>query len=86
MLEQHWNGDILDSQEAVLGFAQGMTWKGNNHCVTLVEEIYETGKKVEKKVMEEDEKMIDRAKGTGKWFVEINPQNCTGALEMGIKV
>lgn len=86
VLEQHWNGDILNSQEAVLGFAESMTWKGKNPCVTLVEEIYETGKKVEKKIMEEYEKMIDRAKGIEKWFVEINPQKCKGALKMGIKI
>jgi hypothetical protein len=40
-----------------------MTWKGENPCVTLVKAVYETGKKVEKKVMEEYEKMIDRGKG-----------------------
>lgn len=26
-LEQHWNGNLLDSQDAVLGFAKSMTWK-----------------------------------------------------------
>jgi len=86
VLEKHWNGDILDSQEAVLGFAESMTWKGDNPCVTLVEKVYETGKKVGKKVMEEYEKMIDRAKGIEKWSVEIYPQKCKGALEMGMKV
>lgn len=85
-MEQHWNGNILDSQEAVLGFAESMTWKGKNPCVILVEQIYETGKKVEKKIMEEYEKMIDRAKGIENWFVEINPQKCKGALKIGMKV
>jgi len=85
-LEQHWNGDILDTQEAVLGFAGSMTWKGRNPCVTLVEEIYETGKKVEKKIMMELEKMIDRTKGIEKWSVEIDPRKCKGVLEMGMKV
>lgn len=86
ILEQHWNGDILDTQEAVLGFASSMTLKGKNPCVTLVEKVYETGMKVEKKDMAEYEKMIDRAKGIGKWFVEINPDKCKRALQMGIKV
>ncbi|MDY0406309.1 ISAzo13 family transposase [Virgibacillus sp. 179-BFC.A HS] len=86
VLEQHWNGDILDSEKAILGFAKSMTWKGKHPRVTLVEEIYETGKKVGKKVMEEYEKMIDRLKGIEKWFVEIHPQKCKGALEMAMKV
>lgn len=83
-LEQHWNGDILDTQEAVLGFAESMTWKGKHPCVTLVEEIYETGKKVPKKIMEELEKMIDRAKGIEKWFIEIDPQRCKEVLRMNV--
>ena len=28
ILEMHWNGSLLDSVEAVLGFAGSMTWKG----------------------------------------------------------
>ena len=26
-LEKHWNGSILDTKEAVLGFAESMTWR-----------------------------------------------------------
>lgn len=85
-LEQHWNGDILDTQKAVLSFAKSMTWKGKNPCVTLEEKAYETGKKVEKKEMELYEKMIDRLKGLEKWFVEINPNKCKEVFQMGIKV
>ena len=84
VLEQHWNGDILDTQEAVLGFAESMTWKGKNPCVTLLEKVYETGKKVEKKIMEIYEGMIERVKGFEKWFVVINPENCKGALQISV--
>jgi hypothetical protein len=84
ILEQHWNGDILDRQEAVLGFAESMTWKGENPGVTLTEKVYETGKKVEKKLMEIYEGMIDRVKGIEKWFIIINPEKCKGALQMNI--
>lgn len=48
-LEQHWNGAILDTTEAVLGFAKSMTWKGKNPCVSLAQTVYETGKKVKKR-------------------------------------
>ena len=82
VLEQHWNGDILDTQEAVLGFAESMTWKGKNPCVTLSKKVYETGKKVEKKIMGIYEEMIDRVNGIEKWFVVITPENCKGVLQM----
>ena len=84
-LEQHWNGDILDTQEVVLGFAQSMTWKGKNPFVTLTEQIYETGKKVEKEIMKKYESVIDRATGIEKWFVTIDPEKCKGVFDMGIK-
>lgn len=45
ILEQHWNGDILDTQEAVLSFAESMTWKSKNPGVTLLKKVYETGKR-----------------------------------------
>ena len=63
-----------------------MTWKDRNPSVTLVGKIYETGKKVEKKVMAEYEKIIDRAKTIEKWIVEINPKRCKEVLQIGIKV
>ncbi|GGK00692.1 hypothetical protein GCM10007063_23740 [Lentibacillus kapialis] len=81
-LEQHWNGGILDTCETVLKFAENMTWKDENPCVSLAEKAYETGQKVEKKVMETYEKMIDRANGIEKWFVVINPNKCQEALQM----
>lgn len=59
-----------------------MSWKGKNPCVSLAEKTYETGKKVEKKVMASYEKMVDRTEGIEKWFVEINPNKCKGVLQM----
>ncbi|MBW9159193.1 ISAzo13 family transposase [Clostridium tagluense] len=75
-LEQHWNGDILDTNEAVLGFASSMTWNEKNPFVTLNESVYETGKKVEKNVMNIYETVLYRTKGIEKWFVTILPQKC----------
>ena len=85
-LEQHWNGDLLDTNEAVLGFARSMTWKGKNPLVTFTEKIYESGEKVKKKVMELYETGIERAKGLEKWFVTLKPEKCKKALDMEIKV
>lgn len=85
-LEQHWNGDLLNTHEAVLGFASSMTWKGKHPFVSLTEKLYETGKKVEKKVMELYETAIERADGLEKWFVTINPEKCKEVLDVEIKV
>lgn len=85
-LEQHWNGNILDSQDAVLGFAKSMTWKKKHPLVTLTEKIYEVGKKVEKEIMALYETVIDRTKGIEKWFVTISPYKCKEILNMEIKV
>jgi transposase len=43
ILENHWNGALLDSVDAVLKFATSMTWKGAHPVVTLVTTTYQTG-------------------------------------------
>lgn len=86
ILEQHWNGSILDSIQSVLGFAGSMTWKGEKPVVKFTEKIYETGKKVEKNMMTIYESMIDRTENLEKWFITINPNKCKGALDMEMKV
>lgn len=50
-----------------------MIWKDKNTCVSLAEKTYEAGIKVEKRVMESYEKIIERPKGIEKWFVENKP-------------
>jgi len=39
----HWNGSLLDSIEAVVGYAESMTWKGKHPQVRVVETVYGTG-------------------------------------------
>ena len=73
-LEQHWNGDILDTKETVLRFAQSFTWAGKQATIKVWDGVYETGKKLSAKAMKQHEKAIDRLNETiGKWFVTINP-------------
>src|SRR5262245_45577262 len=45
VLENHWNGALLDTVEAVLQFAQTMTWNGVHPIVELVTTTYHTGVK-----------------------------------------
>lgn len=72
-LEQHWNGSLLDSVEAVLGFAQTMTWQKIEPTVKLVTGVYETGKKLSLKAMALLEERFEREEGLEKWFVQIYP-------------
>jgi transposase len=71
-LEKHWNGSLLDSVDAVLNFAQTLTFKDKHPVVTLVEKVYSTGVKLTHLAMEEVEKHLQRLPNLQKWFVEIS--------------
>lgn len=71
ILENHWNGDLLDTVDTVLKFAQSMTWKGKHPVVELVQGIYETGVKLSAKTMAALETQLRRLPDLGKWFVDI---------------
>lgn len=73
VLENHWNGSLLDSVETVLNFAKTMTWNGIHPIVKLVEKTYPTGVKLTPKEMAELEKRFERLPQLGKWFVRIAP-------------
>jgi transposase len=73
ILEQHWNGALLDSVEAVTRFTESMTWKGRHPVVEVVTTTYQTGVKLTKAAMAEVETHLQRLPGLEKWFVEIRP-------------
>jgi transposase len=68
--EMHWNGSLLDSIEAVVGFARTMTWKGKHPVVSLVEATYATGVRLKPEEMEALETVVKRLPSLEKWFVE----------------
>jgi transposase len=72
ILETHWNGDILDTVETVIKFAQTMTWKGNPPVVRLLTTIYYTGVRLTKRAMAEVETHVQRLIGLERWFVDIS--------------
>jgi Rhodopirellula transposase DDE domain len=72
ILERHWNGDILDTIETVVQFAQTMTWKGNAPAVRLLTTTYHTGIRLAKQAMTEVEKHIERLSGLERWFLKIS--------------
>ena len=83
-LEQHWNGNLLHDEETVYAFARTMTWKGKHPLVSVVEQKYETGKKLNKQAMEVYESLIQRDSKIGKWFVTLLPEKCKQVFELEI--
>lgn len=74
VLENHWNGEVLDTVEKVLGLARTMKWRGQQPVVVeLVEKIYARGVKLSKKTMKAYEAMLERLPELEKWFVDICP-------------
>ncbi|MDZ8070406.1 MAG: hypothetical protein RMY64_33165 [Nostoc sp. DedQUE08] len=79
ILENHWNGSILDEVETALKFASTMKWKGDHPVVKLVHKTYENGVKLTKKAMAQIEKQIERLTDSthelfpnlGNWFIDI---------------
>jgi transposase len=72
ILEQHWNGALLDSLDAVIQYASTMTWKGQHPLVELVTTVYQTGVKLTREAMDALETQFQRLPLLGKWFVDIN--------------
>ena len=71
ILEMHWNGSLLDSIEAAVGFAGSMRWKGKHPVVGVVETTYATGVRLKAAEMRELEREVARLPGLERWFVEI---------------
>jgi transposase len=51
ILENHWNGALLDSIDAALQFTRTMTWKGAHPVVARVTTTYQTGVKLTKEAL-----------------------------------
>jgi transposase len=71
ILENHWNGALLDSIEAILAFTRTMTWNGVHPVVELVTTTYQTGVKLSKEAMDRVEAQLQRLPHLEKWFVDI---------------
>ena len=71
ILEQHWNGALLDCVHAITGFAQSMTWKQKNPIVRLTSRIYQAGVRLSKKAMKAVEQRLSRLPQLPSWFIDI---------------
>jgi transposase len=73
VLEVYWNGELLNSEEAVLGFAANMTYAGNHPHVDRVSATYCRGvcrSSAETKMLE---RHLVRQTNLPKWSVTIAP-------------
>jgi Rhodopirellula transposase DDE domain len=73
VLEVYWNGELLDSEEAVLGFAANMTYAGRHSHVDRVGAAYSGGVRrsgAERKLLEG---RLVRLPTLPKWSVTIAP-------------
>ena len=74
VLEQHWNGDLLDSRQTVLRLASTMTYNTFSPLVKFVDRTYHTGIKLSQQAMTVLEQRFQRLPLLGKWFVIIAPR------------
>lgn len=73
ILEQHWNGTLLDAIPTVLNFAKSMTWHQLHPIVTWVQATYQTGVKLSQEAMSLLEQRLERHQHLAKYFVWIRP-------------
>lgn len=78
VLEQHWNGTLLDGLQVALDYIETMTWRGVHPVVTAVTRIYRTGVTLTKTAMAEVEQRLTRDAHLGKWFLTICPDSALG--------
>jgi hypothetical protein len=72
ILETHWNGDMLDTVETVVKYAQTMNMRGHCPVVSKRTTIYHTGVRLSKQAMAEAETHVQRLIGLERWFVDIS--------------
>jgi Rhodopirellula transposase DDE domain len=73
VLEVYWNGELLQSEEVVLGFAANRTYAGKHPSVSRVSQTYSTGARRSKQEMVLLEGRLLRLPSLPKWSVTIAP-------------
>jgi len=74
ILENHWNGTLLNSVTTVVEWARTMTWNGVHPVVSLLEKTYNTGVHIAKAAFKAIESRLQRDKDLPKYEVLIQPQ------------
>ena len=74
ILENHWNGALLDSIDAALAWAKTMTWCGVAPIVHLLDRVYETGVRLTKSAFNPIAERLERSVTLPKWSLVIKPR------------
>ncbi len=74
ILENHWNGTLLNSVTTVLEWARTMTWKGVHPVVSLLEKSYAKGVRITKAAFKAIESRLRRDNDLPKYEVLIQPR------------
>jgi hypothetical protein len=74
ILENHWNGTLLNRVETVVRWARTMTWKGAQPIVRLIETTYDKGVRIAKGAFAAIESRLQRHDDLPKYDVLIRPQ------------
>ena len=74
VLENHWNGALLESTQVALEWAKTMTWRGVHPIVHLLDRVYETGVRVSRAAYRPIAERLIRSVSLAKWSVLIEPQ------------
>ena len=74
ILENHWNGALLNTVETALRWAQTMTWRGVAPLVHLLEQVYDTGVRLTKRWYRPIASRLLRSSTLPKWSLTIQPK------------
>lgn len=75
VLEQHWNGALLNTVTLVLKWAATMTWRGIHPLVRKITTTYERGVRLTGKVFRPVAQRLIRSETLPKWSLSIRPSD-----------
>ena len=73
ILENHWNGALLNTIQTALQWAQTMTWRGVTPFVHLLDRVYETGVRLTPRLFRPIAARLQRSVSLPKWSLVIQP-------------
>jgi hypothetical protein len=74
ILENHWNGALLNTIQAALAWARTMTWRGIAPLVHLLDRVYETGVRLTPRLFRPIATRLQRSITLPKWSLVIRPK------------
>jgi hypothetical protein len=74
ILENHWNGTLLDTVPTAMQWAETMTWRGVTPFVHLLDRVYETGVRLTPRHFRPIAARLERSQSLPKWSLVIQPK------------